>query len=219
MPSREPPSPRALRERAILRAAIEELARADYGGLTFERVALRAGVNKTTVYRRWETKSDLVRAALTSVAQTFRFGPTAGSLRGDLMRIGRAIREFVVSFEGQCLMRVRLLQHPEPELATMAKELHARSLGDIASLGKAAFERGEIQAESDMPVLVEMLSGALHTRLLMKGESVEDAVIARFVDVLLQGAGAARRTTRQSVAKSKRQRGQHPLRGRARTAK
>lgn len=202
-PSREP-SRRAVRERAILRAAIEELALADYGGLSFERVAHRAGVNKTTVYRRWETKGDLVRAALNSVAQTFRFGPTTGSLRGDLMRIGRAVREFVASFEGQCLTRVRLLQHPEPELAAMAKELHARSLGDITSLGRAAVERGELSSERDMPTLVEMLSGVLHTRLVMKGESAEDAVIARFVDVLVQGAATPRRTAPRAVAKSSR---------------
>jgi AcrR family transcriptional regulator len=179
-----------------LRATIEELARSDYGGLTFERVAARAGVNKTTVYRRWETKVDLVRAALTSVAEVLRPGPTTGSLRGDLMRIGRTIREFAASFEGQCLMRVRLLQHPEPELAGMAKELHARSLGDIASLGRAAVERGEIAAESDMRLLVEMLSGSLHTRLLMRGESTDDAVIARFVDILLHGVCGPRRAQR-----------------------
>jgi AcrR family transcriptional regulator len=187
MPRAEHESSRLVRERAILHATIEELARADYGGLTFERVAARAGVNKTTVYRRWETKADLVRAALTSVAEQLRPGPTTGSLRGDLMRIGRTIRDFVVSLEGQCIMRVRLLEHPEPQLAAMAKELHARSLGDIAALGRAAAARGELAAEGDMMLLIEMLSGALHTRLVMKNESADDVTIARYVDVLLHG--------------------------------
>jgi AcrR family transcriptional regulator len=203
MPRAEHESSRVVRERAILRAAIEELARSDYGGLTFEHVAVRAGVNKTTVYRRWETKADLVRAALTSVAQAFRPGPTTGSLRGDLMRIGRVVREFIASFEGQCLMRVRLLEHPEPELAGMAKELHERSLGDIASLGRAAVECGELVAESDMVLLVEMLSGALHTRLLMKNEAADDVVIARFVDVLLHGVDGLRRRAQHVVAQRK----------------
>jgi AcrR family transcriptional regulator len=196
-------SSRAVRERSILRATIEELARSDYGGLTFERVAARAGVNKTTVYRRWETKADLVRAALASVAQSLRLGPSTGSLRSDLLRIGRTIREFVASFEGQCLMRVRLLQHPEPELASMAKELHERSLGDIASLGQAAVQRGEIRAESDMTLLVEMLSGALHSRLVMKDETADDVVIARFVDVLLHGASPPEPRTRRASASSR----------------
>jgi hypothetical protein len=99
-------------------------------------------------------------------------------------------------------MRVRLLQHPEPELAGMAKELHQRKLGDIASLARAAVERGEIAAESDLRLLVEMLSGALHTRMLMRGESTDDAVIARFVDVLLHGA-SARQRPQQVVAKGR----------------
>src|SRR5262245_16386487 len=50
--------------RGILAAALEELARTGYGALRIEGVAARAGVNKTTVYRRWATKENLVRAAL-----------------------------------------------------------------------------------------------------------------------------------------------------------
>jgi AcrR family transcriptional regulator len=197
----EDESSRALRERAILRAALEELARSDYGGLTFERVAARAGVNKTTVYRRWETKADLVRAALALVAQALRTGPTTGSLRGDLLRVGRAMRDFSTSFEGQSLLRVRLLRHPEPELAGMAKELQARRWGDIAELGRAAVGRGEIRAESDMQLLVEMLSGAIQTRVV-KDECTDDVVIARFVDVLLHGVRGPERKVRQVVALS-----------------
>jgi AcrR family transcriptional regulator len=179
---------RSRREKVILRAAIEELARSDYGGLTFEKVAARAGVNKTTVYRHWETKVDLVRAALSSAARSMSPGPTTGTLRGDLLRIGRAMTDFATSFDGQCLMRLRLLQHPEPELAGIAKDLHAKHLAALASLAKAAVARGEVAPDVDLGLILDMLGGALHVRLVMKNEPVDDVVIAQIVDILLHGA-------------------------------
>jgi AcrR family transcriptional regulator len=187
-PERE--TPRSLRQRAILRAVIEELARSDYGGLTFEKVAARAGVNKTTVYRHWDTKVDLVRTALSSVARSISPGPTTGTLRGDLLRIGRTMVDFATSFEGQCLMRLRLLQHPEPELAGVAKDLHARHVADLAVLAKAAVARGELAPDVDLGVMLDMLGGALHIRLVMKNEPVDDVLIAKIVDILLRGAHA-----------------------------
>lgn len=171
---------------------LEELARADYGGLTFERVAARAGVNKTTVYRHWETKADLVRAALSSVAQAFGPGPTTGTLRGDLLRIGRAMADFSTSFEGQSLMRLRLLQHPEPELAGIAKGLHATHLVELVALAQAAVARGEVAADVDITLLLDMLGGALHVRLVMKNEPVDHVFIARVVDVLLDGVSRSK---------------------------
>ena len=54
--------------RGILAAALEELASAGYRALRIEDVATRAGVNKTTVYRRWPTKEDLVRAEADAAA-------------------------------------------------------------------------------------------------------------------------------------------------------
>jgi AcrR family transcriptional regulator len=176
-----------LREKGILRAVLEELARSDYGGLTFERVAARAGVNKTTVYRRWDTKADLVRAALSSVVQALGPGPTTGTLRGDLLRIGRAMADFSTSFEGQCLMRLRLLQHPEPELAGIARDLHAKHLVELAALAQAAVARGEVAPDVDITLLLDTLGGALHVRLVMKNEPVDHVFIAQVVDVLLNG--------------------------------
>src|SRR4051812_19878542 len=109
-----------IRERKILRAAIEELASSDYGGMTIEGVAARAGVNKTTVYRKWPTKAELMRAALLSVIEMYKPPPASGDLRSNLLQIARTFSQFTRSFEGQSLMRLRLLQHPEPELAKIA---------------------------------------------------------------------------------------------------
>ena len=186
-------SKRPKRQREILRAALEELARADYGGLSVERVALRAGVNKTTVYRQWPTKADLVRAALETVAEATAPGPSSGTLRGDLLRIGRRFLEFAASFEGQVIVRLRLLEHPEPELAEIAKTLNERHSSQLRELLREAVTRGELDPEVDAQLLLEMLGGAMHVRLFLKNERVDDVVIARIVDVLIDGAGAKKR--------------------------
>ena len=184
------------RQREILSAALEELARADYGGLSIERVATRAGVNKTTVYRQWPTKADLIRAALETVAEATAPGPSTGSLRGDLLRIGRRMLEFASSFEGQGILRLRLLEHPEPELAEIAKTLNERYSLRLRDLLSEAVTRGELDPEVDIQLLLEMLGGALHVRLFLKNERVDDVIISRIVDVLIDGAGAKRRKTK-----------------------
>ena len=178
------------REARILRAVIEELARSDYGGLTFDRVAARAGVNKTTVYRHWETKAELVQAALTRMVRSITPELSTGTLREDLIRIGRRMVEFSTSFEGQSLIRLHMLQHPEPELAGIAKELQASHLAHLAALGEAATARGELPAGVDFRLLLDMLGGTLHVRIFLKNETVDDVLIARVVDVLLRGVGA-----------------------------
>ncbi len=203
------PSPRAAR---ILRAVIEELARSDYGGLSFDRVAARAGVNKTTVYRHWETKPELVRAALSLVVQSMAPPVSTGSLREDLIRVGRRMVEFSTSFEGQSLIRLHLLQHPEPELASIAQELHTRHIAQVAALGEAATARGELPKGTDFALLLDMLGGAFHSRLFMKRQPVDDVLIARVVDILLRGVGAGRRPGAASGGGGPRRVGSRPAR-------
>jgi len=183
-----------VREKKIMRAAIEELALSDYGGMTIEAVATRAGVNKTTVYRKWETKADLIRAALLSACEMVRVGPTAGNLRADLTRIAHKVLDFTRSFEGQCLMRLRLLQHPEPALAEIARELNGKQLAELGVLVNAARTRGELAPGVDIMLLLDMLLGAVHVRVVMKNEPVDDALLGRIVDVLLKAAQPSARS-------------------------
>lgn len=173
------------REQKILSCAIEELALSDYGGLTIDAVAARAGVNKTTVYRKWPTKAELIRAALESVIEMIQVGPSAGDLRTDLLRIARACLRFVRSNQGQSIMRLRLLQHPEPELAKLAKALTEKQLAASRALFAAAAERGEIARDVDEVLLLDMLWGAIHARVVMRSESVDDRTLQRLADLLL----------------------------------
>jgi AcrR family transcriptional regulator len=198
-PPPRPPSGRALKKTAIFRATIEELASADYGGLTFERVALRAGVNKTTLYRRWPTKAALVQDALMSMVERMIIEPTTGSLREDLVRIGRKKVEFATSFMGQSLHRLRLLTRPEPELAAIAKSLEALHQAKLDELAGAAVARGEVPEGTDMRLLLDMFGGALYVYLFFKNERVDDVLIARIVDRLLHGVATVPRRPARSL--------------------
>ena len=193
-PSPEPTRRPALQERAIMRATLEELARSDYGGLSIEQVAARARVNKTTVYRHWPTKADLVRSALSSVAAAHDPGPSTGSVRRDLAVMAEKMVEFASSFEGQSLVRLRLLDNPQPELAAIASTLQASNAERRARILREAIARGEVRKDADPGLILDMLSGALHFLLFIKKRPVDGRLIARIVDGLLRGvlAGPAR---------------------------
>ena len=70
---------------AILDAALDQFCDFGYDGLSVERVAATAGVAKTTIYRRYPTKLDLVMAAIERAKEGARAPVGSGSLRDDLL--------------------------------------------------------------------------------------------------------------------------------------
>src|SRR5690348_16443209 len=86
-PRRAPAGAAVLRDdltEAIRDAVLEELAAHGYGRLSIEGVARRAGVGKTTIYRRWSSKLQMVIDVVSAVAVQGMAPPDTGSLRGDL---------------------------------------------------------------------------------------------------------------------------------------
>ena len=75
---------------AILDAALDQFCDFGYDGLSVERVAAGAGVAKTTIYRRYPTKLDLVMAALARAKEGARAPVGSGSLRADLLDMARS---------------------------------------------------------------------------------------------------------------------------------
>jgi AcrR family transcriptional regulator len=175
----------------VLRAAIEELARIGYGALSIEEVANRAGVNKTTVYRRWATKSELVRAALRSMGDERVCEVSTGSLRGDLLAVGRSIIAFAESSEGRSILRMLLAEGMEPELAEIAASLRREREASPRALVDEAVARGDLARGADAMLLMEALFGAIIQRLFISHEPVNDAFVQRIVDLLLCGVARA----------------------------
>jgi AcrR family transcriptional regulator len=171
-----------------LLATIEELARIGYGALSIEGVANRAGVNKTTVYRRWATKAELVRAALRSMGDERVCEVSTGSLRGDLMAVGRSIIVFAQSPEGRSILRMLLAEGMEPELAEIAASLRREREARPRALVQEAVARGELAPGADAVLLMETMFGAIVQRLFFSHEPVNDEFLEKIVDLLLTGA-------------------------------
>lgn len=103
--------------RAILEATLDLLAEVGYGRLTIEGVAARAGVGKTTIYRRWPSKPALVVAVAERLAEKVR-RPDTGSTRRDLVLLLRDIIDvFTTTMAGRIVPGMIAEMAERPDLA------------------------------------------------------------------------------------------------------
>lgn len=174
--------------RGILEATREELASVGYGALRIEDVAARAGVNKTTIYRRWPTKQELVAVALRSVTAERVISPNTGSLRGDLLGIGRHMAMVMSSAEGQALRRILIAEERNPEFTDIAQQLRESMDALPLPVIEAARARGEFVPGFDSMLLFKTLAGALQHRLFMERQDVDEDFLVQLADLLLLGA-------------------------------
>jgi AcrR family transcriptional regulator len=200
--SKPPAAPRADLVRGepivqrVLAATVEELAQVGYRALRVEDVAARAGVNKTTVYRRWPEKNALVRDALGTIGSDKVVAPQTGSLRGDLLAMGRNIVELSSSPQGQSIVRMLVAEGSDPEVADLKRAQRCRHEAVPRGVVCDAIARGELPADIDPEVLFGTFVGAIHHRIFFMNAPVTEAFLVGIVDLILDGARAVPRGAR-----------------------
>ena len=190
---RKPGRPRSAEaDAAIFTKTLELLADEGLRGLSVEKVAEQARVAKTTIYRRFPTKRELVRAALASVAV---FGqtdpPDTGSLRDDLYALARA-RVAVLKQTGTQLLMPRLMAEAgsDPELHALVLTVFANPARDVViRVLRRGIERGQLRDDVDVELLTDLLAGLVVYRLLYSRGEVRGlaARIEAAIDVVLDG--------------------------------
>ncbi|HEX3276914.1 MAG TPA: TetR/AcrR family transcriptional regulator [Thermoleophilaceae bacterium] len=193
--TRRPGRPRSEEaEQAILDAVLELLPEHGLKGLSIEAVAAQAGVGKTTIYRRWATKPELVVAALSRLRPPAA-PPDTGSLAGDLGGLVAIQQERLAPTALPRLVpRVLADSIDDPELhAEMVKQVVGPLRAILRELIGRAIERGEVREDVDVEALVDVLHGAPVYKLLMSGGdmSVLIDIPTRIVPLLLQGASSS----------------------------
>jgi AcrR family transcriptional regulator len=172
--------------RTVLAAAFEELAENGTGAATIGGVARRSGVHETTIYRRWVTKDKLfVEALLTRSAEEIPT-PDTGSIRDDLLVVVRAVIAYVTSPVGLAALHVASLIADDQQDARQA--FWAGRLNALRPVVERGIARGELRPDTDAGLLLEALIAPLHGRLLLTGETVDEQLGERIVNLVLEGA-------------------------------
>jgi AcrR family transcriptional regulator len=150
-----------------LRAAVfEELAAVGYARMSIEGIARRAGVGKTAVYRRWRSKLHLVLDVVSALAVMGLPAPDTGTLEGDLRLLyevtSRALRHPVAS---QIIPDLQAEAARNPDIAeALQKALREGQDGVASGIVAAAQRRGEIRADADEQLALDLISGPLYWR-------------------------------------------------------
>lgn len=169
----------------VLEAAIEELARVGYQGLSVEQVAARAGVARTTVYRRWPTKSDLVKAAIESMPGASPEVPEGATVAETLLAFGLRVARFLETSHGLAVMRLFVDDHGSAELTAVLDEI--RKVRDAAL--QQALSRHGLGAR-DVDLLGALLPAALLNEALVRKRPLTRQFIARLAGFLSRAVHA-----------------------------
>ncbi len=172
----------------ILEATVEEMARVGFMGLSIEAVAERAGVAKTTVYRRWPTRGDLAVAAMHQVADDIIQVKDTGSIRGDLKELLTSFRDFTATARGQSLIRMMLSEAVNDEISAFVRRVRMEKAQEPQELVVRAVARGELPRETDAALLLDVAFGAVQHYTCFMHDPVTDAQIDRIIEVVLTGA-------------------------------
>lgn len=152
---------------AVLTAAAGLLAENGLHGLDLTAVADRAGVGKTTVYRRWGSVPALVADLLVDMAETSTARPTTGTLRGDLLSVARLIQRTLADRrQGPLFKAVIAAATCDTATAAALAGFYRTRLAELGPIVEDAVERGEAPAGTNAADVIRHVSAPLYYRLL-----------------------------------------------------
>ncbi len=167
-------------EHAVLAAALEFIVANGSVRINIEEIAARAGVNKTTVYRRWPTADELLLATVMAHAETNVPIPDTGSLAADLVALCCDVRDMIRSPTANALLKAARHGHGAALDETRERFWSARFNAAAAIIDRAV-ERGECAPVDDAELLIEQLVAPIHFRVIERGLVVDNACIERMV--------------------------------------
>lgn len=189
------PGGRSARVRAaVLSATLDELVAVGYGMLTIESVAERAGVHKTTIYRRWGDRESLVLDAMLERGSREVPIPDTGSLRQDLLEYGRAVLASSAEPEVEAVVRtVAAFGDDDSKIAEASRTFWTARFALATRMVERAIERGEIPPRPDAALIAELVIAPIYFRMLISGDAMDDRFIERLADLAATAASATGR--------------------------
>jgi AcrR family transcriptional regulator len=197
-PGTRRPGGRTARIRAaVLQAVISELVENGYAGTTVERIAARAGVAKTTIYRRWGRLDGLLADLMTQYAAQEIPVPDTGRLDSDLRALAR---EIVASLQNPAIRAafgsvVAAAIQDRAAREVLSRFLAART-AVMTVIVRRASQRGELPDGADAAEVLQIVTAQIYYRLFIAGEEPSQGI----ADHAAATAAAAARANASNTA-------------------
>jgi AcrR family transcriptional regulator len=175
----------------VLEAALVQLAEVGFERLSIPEIAAIVGVNKTSIYRRWPSKTELIQEALKETMGHADLLQDTGELRGDLIALASTVAAFIQSTIGKAVVKILLAESGNPavhELAQMAYGETAKHEPWLI-LSRAA-KRGDLKEGLDPSIILFAIAGAIIHRLFIEKRESSEEFLTQLVDLVLTGAVA-----------------------------
>jgi TetR/AcrR family transcriptional regulator, regulator of autoinduction and epiphytic fitness len=171
--------------RVILQAVLDELGTVGYGALTIEAVAARAGVGKSTIYRHWPGKLELVEDAFRTLKAPVAV-PDQGSLRDRVVAVIEQVACLVAeSTYSTCMPALIDAAERDPKVRDFHSRFSSERRAVLVGMLRAAVRTGELPATADPELLADALVGPILLRRLMLAQPVGPEIARQLVDQLL----------------------------------
>jgi AcrR family transcriptional regulator len=187
---KKPPGrPRSVKShQAMLQATLELLAEVGFGAMSIDAIAARAGVGKTTIYRRYASKEELVADAIENVREEIVL-PDTGTLQGDIDALIQNAAQITLSPLGR--QTVAMIISSASSNAQFAQIYGTKYLQPrrktFAIVLQRAKARNEIPADLDSDLVFDTMSGIMLYALIFQPTSESwTAYVHRALSLLLR---------------------------------
>jgi AcrR family transcriptional regulator len=177
---------------AVLEAALEQLAEGGYEAFSFEAVAQRAGVHKTTLYRRWSSRENLLLDAMLERGTERVPIPDTGSLEQDLLEYARRIVASITPEIEAAIRAIVSIGDRAPAVAEAGRRFWATRFELAGEIVARAIDRGELAPGTDPIAIVEAVIAPIYFRVLLSGAPRDE----HFLRTVARSSAAARSASR-----------------------
>ena len=181
---------------SVAQAAMAEMAKSGIENFSVPRVAARAGVSSSSIYRRWPNKADLIVFAGAHHSEVALPMPNLGSLRADLLRLVADVAKYVLNPQGQGLIAMAFGRETAGRSEVQDAFWRLRTAQHQPMFDRAIARR-ELPPDADTGEIMERAIGPIYIRAFMTRQPITARFLQRVVDAALFDPKAESRVRRK----------------------
>lgn len=173
----------------VLAVTYQMMSETGLSGVSIDEVSKRSGVAKTTIYRHWPSRADLLLEACTKLGSKVET-PNTGSLRGDVETVALAFASRILRAPAAKILPsiVDAAEHDAKIAKLLHAQVHAGIMDPLEQVIERARKRGEIGRNQDASHLIARIVGPLFFRRWFSGEPLDDNFVRAVVDSAMAAA-------------------------------